>query len=372
MKQKLLLLLFALLPMVVLAEDKDPIFGEFGFKNEYSIASYQKYVGKTVKYLPCTPLSYSESYVFKTQKFVPEAEYVITDISPKSGTLLSYTMLTITFKEKNGKKKIKMKAYADWAYEYPFIFIDEFNSNASNSVGKTYSDPLVKGEYKVTDVKLELPKNGKRKTIQYYFENTTLNDTYISDKIDGIQSHVNFLKSGSYHSSLVKVEKPEDTTDRYGDIKSVEDKGVTKYSFEDELIDIIIFGNSEQFIFKLTNKSQSSIKVVWDDAVFVDTSGSSSKIMHSGIKYSQREASQPASTIIRGASLEDLACPTSNVRYSDILKEWVTDSMYPKYPSKEVKQVRLMLPIQIKDVVNEYVFIFDIKYDYKYPEKLNL
>ena len=38
--------------------------------------------------------------------------------------------------------------------------------------------------------------------------------------------------------------------------------------------------------------------------------------------------------------------------------------------SKGVKQFRLMLPIQIKDVVNEYVFIFDVEYEYNHPERL--
>lgn len=32
----------------------------------------------------------------------------------------------------------------------------------------------------------------------------------------------------------------------------------------------------------------------------------------------------------------------------------------------------LMLPIQIKDVINEYVFVFDVNYVYNYPDRLNL
>ena len=157
-----------------------------------------------------------------------------------------------------------------------------------------------------------------------------------------------------------------------GKTTTVEDKGITKFSYEDNFISIIIFGSSKQFSFTLKNVSQNSLKLLWDDAVFVDYTGSTSKVMHSGIKYSQREASQPASTIIKGASLDDIACPTSNVRYSDVLKEWVTESMYPSGVSKETKQVQLMLPIQIKDVVNEYIFVFDINYKYRYPERLNL
>ena len=372
MKKNILLFFVLFMPLVAFAADS--IFGKYGFENQTSYESFQKYVGKTVMYLPCSPLSYAEREIFMTQKFVPEAEYEIIDISPKSGSFASTPKVTITFKEKNGKKKLKMKAYANWAYEYPFFFIDDFNAEKGTLIGKKYTDPLVKGAYTITDVKLEKPNEGERiKDIVYYVSNDAINRSFTTTNIDKkIKEFLAEDKSGSYHSTLVKVEKPENSSERYGEVKSIKEEGVTKYSFEDELIDIIIFGGSSQFSFKLKNKSQNSIKVVWDDAVFVDCSGSTSKIMHSGIKYSQREASQPASTIIRGASLEDVACPTSNVRYSDVLKVWVTDSMYPKEISKETQQIRLMLPIQIKDVVNEYVFVFDVKYEYNHPERLNM
>jgi hypothetical protein len=94
--------------------------------------------------------------------------------------------------------------------------------------------------------------------------------------------------------------------------------------------------------------------------------------MHVGTKYSQREGDQPATTIIKGAKIEDLAAPNCNIRYSDALKEWVTDSMYPSEPATAPGQLRLMLPIQIKDVVNEYIFVFDVNYVYNYPDRLNL
>lgn len=372
--KKILLLLLTFMPLCLYAGlyDEDPIFGKYGFANQSDIASYQQYVGKTVIYLPCEPLNYAESNVFKTQKFIPEGEYVITDISPKTGYSYSTSKITITFQEKGGKKKLKMKAYADWAYEYPFFFIDDFNADKEKLIGKSFADPLVKGEYKVDNVSLEKnPKSNRIKEVLYQVSNSELNRTFTTNDLSKtVEEYLREDKGGKYISTLVKVEKPKNASERYGEVKTVEEKGVTKYSFEDELIDIIIFGGSSQFIFKLTNKSQSSIKVVWDDAVFVDYTGSTSKVMHSGIKYSQREASQPASTIIRGASLEDIACPTSNVRYSDVLKEWVTDSMYPKSVGKDPQQIRLMLPIQIKDVVNEYVFIFDVNYIYNHPERL--
>ena len=46
--------------------------------------------------------------------------------------------------------------------------------------------------------------------------------------------------------------------------------------------------------------------------------------------------------------------------------------MYPSAPALSPGQLRLMLPIQIKEVINEYIFIFDVSYVYNHPERLNL
>jgi len=373
MKKIFFIFFMAFVPLFALADSsKEPIFGKYGFQSQVYFERFQKYVGKTVVYLPCQPLSYLESNVFKTEKFVPGAEYVILEIKPKSGEV-SYEDITITFQEKGGKNKLKMKTFAHRAYQFPFFFIDDFNADKPSLIGKEYKDPAVKGAYTITDVKLEKPETGDRiMEPVYYVSNPELNISFKTTNVEEmVKACLNEDKSGAYHSTLVKVEKPENASEKYGEVKTINEQGLTKYSFEDELISIIIFGGSTQFNFKLTNKSQNSIKLIWDDAVFVDYTGSTSKIMHAGIKYSQREASQPASTIIRGASLEDIACPICNVRYSDVLHEWITDSMYPKHISQGVKQIRLMLPIQIKDVVNEYVFVFDVEYISNHPERLS-
>lgn len=173
--------------------------------------------------------------------------------------------------------------------------------------------------------------------------------------------------SGSYYSVLSKVEKPADDSIRYGESTVIEDEGVSKYSYVDNVLSIIIFGTSEKFSFVLRNLSDNSIKVVWNEAVFVDMDGATSKIMHAGTKYSQRDGDQPASVIIKGAKLEDVATPTANVYYSELFKEWMTRSMFPKEPGLS-GTVRLMLPIQIKDTINEYIFEFDINYSYNHPE----
>ena len=366
---------FALIPLMLFAQSKHvSLFGKYSFSEYDNYESYQQYVGKTIVFLPSkdSEMKATEDKLHGTQDLVPDQEYVIISISPKSGSISTTDEMKITLQEKNSKKKVKMKCWARFLYMAPLLFIEDFNNEKDSYIGKEFTDPLVKGAYRITDVRLE-DSNVHAKYIAYYVSNSEINRSFKTGLVEEkVKKFIEEDKETTYRTTLVKVEKPENPSERYGDIQQIEDSVLTKFSFEDDVINIIIFSDISHFSFKLTNKSQNSIKIIWDDAAFVDVNGSTSKIMHSGIKYSQRESPQPATTIIRGASLEDIACPTSKVRYSDFLEDWTVDPMYPDLNFKEVKQVRLMLPIQIKDVINEYVFVFNVEYGYKHPERLNL
>ncbi len=240
--------------------------------------------------------------------------------------------------------------------------------------GKMLTHPKVKRQYKV--IGIWMPESSKSYDSKYALyklqdlENPS--EKHVCDVSNPEGSAFKDDLKGHYVSVLSKVEKPSNPAIRYGKTTVVKDKNVSKYSYVDNVIDILIFGGSKQFDFILKNVSDNSIKVIWNEAVFVGFDGTTSKVMHVGTKYSQREADQPATTIIKGAKIEDLAAPNCNVRYSDVLKEWVTESMYPTTPATSPGQLRLMLPIQIKEVINEYVFVFDVNYVYDHPERLNL
>lgn len=239
--------------------------------------------------------------------------------------------------------------------------------------GTKLVNPKVKNTYQIVGVKISLPETSYDKIKEEYYvknsETGTVSTCLMSNPNDAFKEDL----SGSYISILTKVEKPSNPSIRYGKTTTIEDdKKISKFSYIDNVIDITILGSSKEFDFVLKNISDNSIKVVWNEAVFVNYDGSTSKIMHYGTKYSQREGDQPATTIIKGAKIDDCAVPNGNVRYSETLKEWVTDSMYPTTPGRSPGTLQLMLPIQIKDVINEYIFVFDVKYVYKYPERLNI
>lgn len=158
---------------------------------------------------------------------------------------------------------------------------------------------------------------------------------------------------------LSKVVKPDNPEIQYGDIKIITDS-LEKYCYEDNTIDITMFVLDNNIDFKLKNKSQHSLKIIWNEGVFVDENGSTSAIVHGDIKVINAEKEQIPTTIIRGANLEDIVVPIRNIYWDDNINKWQFKSIEPILKWDETRQIQMMLPIQIKGVTNEYVFIFDM------------
>ena len=109
------------------------------------------------------------------------------------------------------------------------------------------------------------------------------------------------------------------------------------------------------------------MKIPWDDIVYVDVDGDTKRVMHSGVKYTDRNASQPASIVPKNASISDVLLPTDNVSYNSSLG-WTEGYLFPRYTKQEDaanskvlgKNIRVTFPIIIQDVQNEYTFEFSI------------
>lgn len=179
------------------------------------------------------------------------------------------------------------------------------------------------------------------------------------------------FKVTTYDVSLSSVESPADAKEKYGETKvvKVEQEGLSKYQYEDDYIKIFWYVSSTQFNFDLTNKSDYTMKLNWDDMAYVDEDGNTKRVMHSGVKYTDRNSSQPASILPKNASLSDVLLPTDNVYFvSGSYGGWRESSLFPRYSTNEEaqaspalgKKVRIIFPIVIQDVVNEYVFEFSV------------
>jgi hypothetical protein len=152
------------------------------------------------------------------------------------------------------------------------------------------------------------------------------------------------------------------------------------------MVRVLWLVNSLNISFSIQNKTDHSIKIPWDEAAFIDAKGSSHRVMHSGVKYTDRANPQAPSIIARKASIEDIVFPADYVywregsRYSP--GRWeekpffvstdfhgtYTKGDYPSLESFEQaaksnigKSIQVLLPLQIEDVINDYIFTFVVE-----------
>jgi len=182
---------------------------------------------------------------------------------------------------------------------------------------------------------------------------------------------------------LTRVERPSDAKSRYGEliITKVTEEGKNKYSFEDGMVRVVWLATADGISFLLENKTDYSIKVVWDEAAYVDEKGVSHRVMHSGVKYNERESSQPPSVVVRKGRIEDLAFPTDYVYYKEGYYGkyysspggWKENPLFEYFQpggneasvrqllnSNVGKTFQVLLPLKIEEIVNDYIFTFTI------------
>jgi hypothetical protein len=186
-----------------------------------------------------------------------------------------------------------------------------------------------------------------------------------------------------YDIVLEEVERPPEAKERYREqkISSAEEKGY-KYMFEDEMIKILWMSSSAELRFRLENKTNHSMKIIWNDAVYVCEKGKSHRVMHAGVKYINRNNPQRSSIVAGKAGITDFIYPADYANY--IYDRWVENPLQaggwivkPLLPNSQEggdpqkllnsatnyidKTMQVLLPIQLEDVTYNYVFTFKVK-----------
>lgn len=164
-----------------------------------------------------------------------------------------------------------------------------------------------------------------------------------------------------YKVRLREVEQPENVKEQYSKSKITifAEENETKNSYEDDFIKIIWLPALTEFSFTLENKTDNSIKIIWDEAVYIDEDNSSLKVIHSGVKYVDGEKAQPLTVIAKKTKINDLVTPVDNIYY--VNGGWGKLPLFSVQKSAG-KTVKILLPIQIQETINEYIFSFKINH----------
>ena len=124
----------------------------------------------------------------------------------------------------------------------------------------------------------------------------------------------------------------------------------------------------------MKNQTTGTIKVLWDESLFIKN-GSPGKVMHGGVKFTDRNQSMPPSVVPAGTTFEDVIVPTDNVywregyysQYGSSPGGWEKKDLLPSYTSKG-DQFGVFMPMTVGGSTKEYNFNFkvnDVKTEYK-------
>lgn len=195
------------------------------------------------------------------------------------------------------------------------------------------------------------------------------------------------LYAARYGASLVEVTRQPATKQRYGATTLITATDSSRYLFEDGLIAVRIGTLYNAIRINVRNKTDQSIKLVWDEASFIDVDGTLSRVMHIGVKYADRNSSQPTTMIPAQQRLADDIFPTNRVFFraasgklpaayqnGALLRPTFAgvvvqagepvpaapDSFTTAVRSRVGHRFAVLIPLEVDGVKNEYTFWFKV------------
>jgi len=168
-----------------------------------------------------------------------------------------------------------------------------------------------------------------------------------------------------YVLSLVEVEVPD------GFANSDAEPAVGSSSFEDDWVLVDWVPTSKHLSFSLTNRSASAISIIWDDTRYVDEEGEQHRVVHEGVKYSERNEPQPVTVVLQDETVFDYVFPSDHFRvdwpsvYERPLFEETHLADNPSRLQKKArtyvgKSVAVRLRLLVDETAGDYVFMFRI------------
>lgn len=174
------------------------------------------------------------------------------------------------------------------------------------------------------------------------------------------------------------VDQKETTQEQH--ITTAEMEGF-QYMFEDEMIRISWLPTPVELRFFMENKTNHSLKILWNEAAYICDKGKTHQVMHAGVKYIDRNEPQLPTVLEGKRAVEDFVYPIDYVSYSSdgwierpiMGAGWSVKPLFPYLKSggnpqeflinakRNIgKTMKILLPIQSEDKTHYYTFTFKV------------
>jgi hypothetical protein len=136
-------------------------------------------------------------------------------------------------------------------------------------------------------------------------------------------------------------------------------------TFQDKFIKVQFIISKKQIAFEIKNKTGNPIKIDWNQVSYVDVLQKGHKVMHAGVKYTDRDKVQSPTIIPPMAIIEDIVFPTDYIYYvSGKYGGWRETSLFPEAPGASLykgQNFSIFMPLEINQTFKNYYFVFNIE-----------
>ena len=149
-------------------------------------------------------------------------------------------------------------------------------------------------------------------------------------------------------------------------------KGSDTLAYEDKLVTLIfgfqdeeVLNNIKQIPFLIKNKTNRPITIDWDSSTFINPSSESCRIIHAGVKLTDRNAAQPPTIVASNSKLSDILIPSDNIHWVDGTQNtaghWAEDPLLKPWSSSDEIEFKILLSLKIEDEMKHYEISFVAK-----------
>lgn len=132
--------------------------------------------------------------------------------------------------------------------------------------------------------------------------------------------------------------------------------------YSDSNLNILFIIRPDAIVFGIENKTQSPIKLNWDNFSFVDIENHAHRLIHSSVKLIDSEKQQTTTIIPPMAKIVENVYPPDYIDRTG--SQWIFNPLFPKsFPERLSiigKTFSFFMPIEINGEVKNYNFIFKI------------
>jgi hypothetical protein len=134
--------------------------------------------------------------------------------------------------------------------------------------------------------------------------------------------------------------------------------------FSDKIISVSFAITDQSFQMNLANLTAYPLKILWGSADYTDVNNRSHRLMHSGVRYQDRNNAIPSQIVPAQGSVQQTVMPISSVVYSQEKKGYENLPLFPLDSDMAAglkgRVFYLLIPVEVDRQIIPYNFKIEI------------